>query len=112
MTATPDLTLAQIHAKCTSTEVATYIASMAVLPINVTVCEFLAIFLQACAVAQITANNDNTSAEKGERLNAYPLPVTGTVETDTTLNLQSFASTYKLNVVTAVNGNAIVPDYI
>jgi hypothetical protein len=109
MTIVPDLTLADIHAKCKTPRIAEYIASMAPLPPNTNVCEFLAVFLQAASVAQIAANVD---AKVGEKLNAYPLPVTGNVLTDSVNNIQHFKSTHTLNVVTVLDTKRIVPAYV
>ncbi|MCW5316122.1 hypothetical protein GTQ43_20580 [Nostoc sp. KVJ3] len=114
MAATPDLTLVQVHDKCTNSEVKAYIASMPSLPIGIKLCEFLSIFMQACAVAQIEANKANgDSLKKGNALDSYSLPVTGTVQTDATNNIQFFTSVYKMSIVTAVNnGCRSVPTYI
>ncbi|WP_138500985.1 hypothetical protein [Nostoc sp. PA-18-2419] len=111
MTITPDLTFQQIHAKCSNAEIAEYIACMKVLPINVSMCQFLATFLQACAIAQIAANAESNAAN-GERLNTYPLPTMDTVKINTEANFQFFASTYKLNVITEVGKGYIVPVYV
>ncbi|MEH1853453.1 MAG: hypothetical protein V7L11_17695 [Nostoc sp.] len=63
MALTPDITLSQVHDKCVNPEVKAYIASMQSLPIDISLCEFLAILLQAAAVAQVAANNENTNAK-------------------------------------------------
>ncbi|HYX16484.1 MAG TPA: hypothetical protein VE944_19375 [Nostoc sp.] len=111
MAVTADLTLAEVAAKCTDSSVATYVSGMDALPTGVALAEFLAKFLQACAVAQVTKNALNTTATVGELLDSYPLPTTGTVQTDTTLNIQSFDSTYQLNVVSIAGLDTSVPSY-
>lgn len=113
MAATPDLTLSQVQAKCTVSAVATYIGNMAALPTGVGLSEFLAIFLQSAAVAQVAANAANSSASTaGNALNAYPLPTTGTVQTDTTNNIQYYTSSYGLNIVSDTTLNTSVPSYV
>ncbi|MEH1799394.1 MAG: hypothetical protein V7K64_13570 [Nostoc sp.] len=111
MAATADLTLAEVAAKATDSAVATYITGMDALPTGVALAEFLAKFLQACAVAQVAKNAANTTAVAGELLDSYPLPTTGTVQTDTTLNIQSFSSTYQLNVESIAGLDTSVPSY-
>ncbi|MEH2293132.1 hypothetical protein [Nostoc sp.] len=113
MGSTPDLTFAQIHAKCNNSKVAEYIASMSVLPIGISVTEFLAIFLQAACVAQISANDNNLNVKADQKLNAYPLPTTSIIMTDTTNNLQYYTATYKLNFVVGIGEKTnIVAAYI
>jgi hypothetical protein len=113
MAATADLTLAQVAAKCTNATVTTYINAMSALPTGIGLSEFLAIFLQSAAVAQVAANTANSeSSTAGNALNAYSLPVTGTVQTDSVNNLQYYTSAYTLNVVSDVNLNNSVPAYV
>ena len=113
MAPTPDLTLAQVQAKCTVPAVATYIGAMAALPTGVGLSEFLAIFLQSAAVAQVAANTDNSSATTaGNALNSYPLPTTGTVQTDVVNNIQYYTSSYGLNIVSDTTLNTSVPAYV
>ncbi|MHC5826273.1 MAG: hypothetical protein ACYT04_63055, partial [Nostoc sp.] len=100
MAATADLTIAQVQAKCTVAAVATYLGNMAALPNGVGLSEFLAIVLQSAAVAQIAANAANSDASTaGNALNSYPLPTTGTVQTDAVNNIQYYTSAYGLNIV-------------
>ena len=113
MAATADLTLAEVQAKCTVSAVATYIGNMSALPNGVGLSEFLAIFLQSAAVAQVAknaANSDATTA--GNALNSYPLPTTGTVQTDVTNNIQFYTSSYGLNIVSDTTLNTSVPAYV
>ncbi|WP_138500961.1 hypothetical protein [Nostoc sp. PA-18-2419] len=111
MAATVDLTLAEIAAKIVDSDVADYVSGMDALPNTATMSEFLAKFLQGAALAQIAKNAANNTAANGELLNAYPLPTTGTVQTNTTSGLQSFASTYQLNVVSAAGLGTSVAAY-
>ncbi|MEH1765798.1 MAG: hypothetical protein V7K76_26045 [Nostoc sp.] len=113
MAATADLTLSEVAAKTTVSSVATYISAMSALPTGVGLSEFLAVFLQACAVAQVAKNAANSDASTaGNALNAYPLPTTGTVQTDTTNNIQFYTSTYGLNIVSDTTLNTSVPSYV
>lgn len=113
MAATPDLTLAQVQAKCGNTAVNTYIGTMPTLPTGIGLSEFLAIFLQSAAVAQFAANAANSdSVTAGNALNTYSLPTTGTVQTNTTLNIQYYTSSYAVNVLSDVNLNNTVPGYV
>ncbi|WP_265274146.1 hypothetical protein [Nostoc sp. KVJ3] len=113
MAATADLTLAEVQAKCTTTAVATYIGAMATLPTGIGLSEFLAIFLQSAAVAQVAKNAANSGASTaGNALAAYPLPTTGTVQTDTANNLQYYTSTYQLNVLSDVSLGNTVAAYV
>ncbi|MBW4678403.1 MAG: hypothetical protein KME52_31825 [Desmonostoc geniculatum HA4340-LM1] len=102
MAATADLTLTEISADILDAGVASYVSSMPSLPDGVSTSEFFAKVLQAAAIAQIKKNNANVTATPGERLNAYSLPTTGTVQTDITDNLQFFTSTYQLQIVSVV----------
>jgi hypothetical protein len=99
MTATADLNKVELSAKITDAAVKTWWDATPALPSGADMSELFAKLLQAAAVAQIAKNNLNTTALTGELLNSYPLPTTGTVETDPVLNIQTFDSTYQLNVI-------------
>lgn len=113
MAATADLTLSEVAAKVTVSAVATYVSAMSALPTGVSLSEFLAIFLQAASVAQVAKNAANSAASTaGNALNAYPLPTTGTVQTDTTNNIQFYTSTYSVNVVSDTSPSTSVAAYV
>lgn len=111
MAAVEDLTKLELIAKITDEDVADFWTSAPALPAGVTLSELLAKTLQAAAVAQIAKN---TAAEPavGEALNSYPLPTTGTVQTDTESNFQFFNSTYSLNIQSAVGLDTSTPSYV
>ncbi|WP_445628420.1 hypothetical protein [Nostoc sp. DSM 114167] len=111
MAATADLTLAEIANEIIDTDVKTYVAAMDALPNTSGTAEFLAKVLQGAAIAQAKKNAANTTATTGELLNSYPLPTTGTIQTDLSSGLQSFTSVYQLSVVSAAGISATVPAY-
>ncbi|MEH2195677.1 MAG: hypothetical protein V7K98_23965 [Nostoc sp.] len=111
MTATADLTLTEVSAKVTDTAVATYISGMDPLPTGVAFSEFLGKIMLAAYRAQVAKNAANTTATTGELLNSYPAPTTGTVQVDVASGIQTFASTYQLNVVSSANLDTTVPSY-
>jgi hypothetical protein len=112
MTATADLTLAEIAAKITDEDVSDYVAAMSALPAGVGTSEFFAKLLQGAFVAQAAKNALNTTAEAGELLDTYSAPVTGTVVTDLENNVQTFTAAYTINVVSSADNNVTVPAYI
>jgi hypothetical protein len=111
MAAVPDLTINELVEKITDEAVADWWGAVDALPSGVSLSELLAKTLQAAAVAQI-AKNAAAAPEAGEALNSYPLPTTGTVQTDVENNLQFFESTYTLSVVSNATLDTSVPAYV
>ena len=112
MTATADVTLAEVSEKILDATLATYVDGMDALPAGVSFSEFIAKLLQGAALAQIAKNAANNDAEAGELLDSYPLPTTSTVSTDTDSGLQTFTSTYQVTIVSSTDNNTSAPAYI
>ncbi|HYW20322.1 MAG TPA: hypothetical protein VE956_13630 [Nodularia sp. (in: cyanobacteria)] len=107
----PDLTKPEISTEISDTVVQTWWEATPALPIGADTAELFAKILQAAFVAQSKKNAAGTPAP-GEALNAYPAPLTGTVQTDTTTGLQFFNAAYSVQIAAVVDLNVTAPQRV